>query len=99
MRNFQSVGKGEKEYARLCDKLSQREDLVKFKEDLTQGIGKLVDRITSQEGLRLVFIGHLSSGKSTLINMLLTYKVGFTQLLPAATQAIVAVLVPCWVGP
>jgi len=87
MRNFQSIGEREPKYASLCAELSKNNDLVKFNEDLTQGIGKLVNRVTGEERLRLAFIGHLSSGKSTLINMLLTYDVGFTQLLPAAQQA------------
>ena len=90
MRNFQSIGEREPKYGSLCAELSKNNDLVKFNEDLTQGIGKLVNRVTGEERLRLAFIGHLSSGKSTLINMLLTYDVGFTQLLPAAQQAIVA---------
>ena len=52
-----------------------------------QGMEKLVERIEEREKLRVIFIGPLKAGKSSLINLLLSTQLkDFEMLLPVDKQ-------------
>ncbi|CAJ1390522.1 unnamed protein product [Effrenium voratum] len=71
-RDFQAIREVAPEFQTTCEELQSTSKPLLDLSAYAHGMESLVQRIKAKEKLRIIFIGPLKAGKSTLINMLLT---------------------------
>ena len=88
-RDFEALAALAPELADACVQLENHETKLCDLASHVRNMESLVQRMQAKEKLRVVFIGPLKAGKSTLINMLLSTKLlEYEMLLPVDNKAL-----------